>query len=202
VGPYDRYAIRWGYAPVDGARTPDDERPTLDGWARLQDSVPWYRYGGDEGIAGPDPGEATEAVGDADAVRATALGPAQPAPRGAAARAGDDGGARRDVRRPRRDVRPPRRAVGHGARPRGAHPGRRVAAGQGGRAAGAVYVPVGARRQREAVAFLNAHAFATPAFLLDPEVLSRIEAQGAWTAWGARSAACSPCCSTTPACSA
>jgi hypothetical protein len=41
-----------------------------------------------------------------------------------------------------------------------------------------VYVPVGARRQREAVAFLNAHAFATPAFLLDPEVLSRIEAQG------------------------
>ena len=32
------------------------------------------RDGGDEGLQGPDPGEANEAVGDQDAVRATALG--------------------------------------------------------------------------------------------------------------------------------
>ena len=25
IGPYDKYATHWGYAPIPGARTPDDE---------------------------------------------------------------------------------------------------------------------------------------------------------------------------------
>jgi hypothetical protein len=74
VGPYDKYAIMWGYRPIPDARTPDDERATTDGWSRMQDSVPWYRFGGDEGLFGPDPGEANEAVGDQDAVKATGYG--------------------------------------------------------------------------------------------------------------------------------
>jgi hypothetical protein len=63
-----------GLRAVPGATTPDAERPTLNRWAGMQDTIPWYRYGGDEGLQGPDPGEANEAVGDEDAVRATALG--------------------------------------------------------------------------------------------------------------------------------
>jgi hypothetical protein len=43
---------------------------------------------------------------------------------------------------------------------------------------GPVFRPVEARRQREAVAFLNQKAFTTPTFLLDPTVLRRFEAQG------------------------
>ena len=31
---YDKYAIMWGYKPIPGARTPDEERPTLEQWAR------------------------------------------------------------------------------------------------------------------------------------------------------------------------
>src|SRR5205814_2792244 len=26
VGPYDKFAIMWGYKPIGGAKTPDDER--------------------------------------------------------------------------------------------------------------------------------------------------------------------------------
>ena len=70
VGPYDKFAVKWGYAPIAGAKSPEDEKKTLDEWARMQDSVPWYRFGG----GAVDPGEQSEAVGDADAVKATRLG--------------------------------------------------------------------------------------------------------------------------------
>lgn len=42
-----------------------------------------------------------------------------------------------------------------------------------------IYTPVNAERQREAVAFLNKHAFQTPQSLIDPSVLARLEPNGA-----------------------
>lgn len=47
LGPYDYYAIHWGYARVPGAKTPRDEVPTLNRWA-AQWTNPLYRYAGDE----------------------------------------------------------------------------------------------------------------------------------------------------------
>jgi len=47
LGPYDYYAIHWGYAPVRGARTPQDEVPTLRRWASVW-SNPLYRFANDE----------------------------------------------------------------------------------------------------------------------------------------------------------
>ena len=44
VGPYDKYAVRWGYRPILDARSPEDERATLDQWAREQDDTPWFRF--------------------------------------------------------------------------------------------------------------------------------------------------------------
>ena len=44
VGPYDKWAIMWGYKPIPGARTPDEERPTLEKWILAQDTIPWYRF--------------------------------------------------------------------------------------------------------------------------------------------------------------
>jgi hypothetical protein len=73
IGPYDLWATKWGYAPIPTARTSDDERAVLDQWAREQDTKPWLRFS-TSGAAGTDPGDLTEAVGDADAVRATELG--------------------------------------------------------------------------------------------------------------------------------
>jgi hypothetical protein len=72
VGPYDHFAVKWGYAEIPGAQTPEDELPTLDRWARMQDTIPWLRYTTEE--SPNDPYALTEAVGDEDAVRASMLG--------------------------------------------------------------------------------------------------------------------------------
>ena len=68
VGPYDRFAVHWGYAPIAGA-----EKATLDEWARQQDATPWLRFSNMDSD-GADPGDQTEAVGDQDPVAATRLG--------------------------------------------------------------------------------------------------------------------------------
>jgi hypothetical protein len=73
IGPYDLWATMWGYKPIPNAKTSDEEKPTLDEWAREQDKTPWYRFS-TSGSAGSDPGELTEAVGDGDAVKSTTLG--------------------------------------------------------------------------------------------------------------------------------
>jgi hypothetical protein len=178
VGPYDAFAVRWGYAPIADATTPEAERPTLDRWARQQDSVPWLRFASDAGILGADPGEANEAVGDDDAVRSTALG-------------------LRNIRRVMKLVEPATTArpgdtyddleemygrligqwateLGHVARIPGGESKQAKVVGQ----AGAVYSTIPAARQRAAVAFLNENAFATPTYFLDPSILRKIEPAG------------------------
>ncbi|GAC1658069.1 MAG: zinc-dependent metalloprotease [Vulcanimicrobiaceae bacterium] len=50
LGPYDYYAIHWGYAKIPNARTPQDEVPTLQRWASVW-SDPRYRYENDEDVA-------------------------------------------------------------------------------------------------------------------------------------------------------
>jgi hypothetical protein len=49
IGPYDYYAIKWGYANIPGAKTPEDEVPTLRKWAQAW-SNPWTRYASDEDV--------------------------------------------------------------------------------------------------------------------------------------------------------
>jgi hypothetical protein len=44
IGPYDKWATMWGYAPIPGAKTPEEEKPTLDKWAREQDTKPYLRF--------------------------------------------------------------------------------------------------------------------------------------------------------------
>ena len=74
VGPYDMWATHVGlHADPRMPRLRTRRRPTLDQWAREQDDTPWFRFS-TAGAAGSDPGELTEAVGDADALKSTALG--------------------------------------------------------------------------------------------------------------------------------
>src|SRR5260370_42422505 len=54
LGPYDYYAIHWGYARIPGALTPEDEVPTLNRWAQ-QWTNPWYRFASDVHAGGPHP---------------------------------------------------------------------------------------------------------------------------------------------------
>jgi hypothetical protein len=50
LGPYDYYAVHWTYAPIPGAKTPEDELPTLRRWAAAW-SDPRYRYASDEDVS-------------------------------------------------------------------------------------------------------------------------------------------------------
>ncbi len=73
VGPYDRFAIEWGYRPLSEADSPREEIPLLDRMAARQVEAPWLRYGGEDGPAGVDPTVKVEAIGS-DPVESTALG--------------------------------------------------------------------------------------------------------------------------------
>jgi hypothetical protein len=70
IGPYDKYSIKWGYRPIVEAGSSDDERTTLDRWIRDRYDDPIYFFGNPSGT---DPTSLTEAVGD-DAMRAGEYG--------------------------------------------------------------------------------------------------------------------------------
>jgi hypothetical protein len=47
IGPYDYHVIRWGYAPIPGAASPEAEVPTLNAWAAAAVDAK-YRFASDE----------------------------------------------------------------------------------------------------------------------------------------------------------
>jgi len=176
IGPYDKWATHWGYAPIPGARTADDELPTLDRWAREQDATPWFRFNV-AGSGGSDPGDQSEAVGDADAVKATGWGIASlkqvvPLIMEAGAKPGNDYEDLDLIYG--RVVGQWRTELGHVANVIGGSQAQEKYAGQ----AGVRFTPLSKARQKEAMQFLVREAFATPNFLIVPEILNRIEVEG------------------------
>lgn len=180
IGPYDKFAIHWGYAPIPEAKTSDDETKTLNAWAREQDNSPWLRFS-TAGSDGADPGENTEAVGDGDAVYATTLGlknlkrvmdnlllPAT-------THEGDDWDDLEQVYG---------RALGQWSTELNhvtAIIGGSDSQDKHGGQPGVRFTAVPKARQKAAVKFLNENAFATPQMFLNPEILRRIEPAGALT---------------------
>ncbi|MCB0711044.1 MAG: zinc-dependent metalloprotease [Ignavibacteriae bacterium] len=73
LGPYDKYAINWGYRLLTEAATPEDELATLDRWIREKENDPIYRFGYQQGFAPIDPRSQTEDIGN-DAMEASRLG--------------------------------------------------------------------------------------------------------------------------------
>lgn len=174
VGPYDRFAVKWGYAPVPGARTPDEEKPALDQLARMQDSIPWFRFTTPD--VPNDPGQVTEAVGDAEAVYSSTL-------------------ALRNLDRvmvllipaaekPGEDYSRLQELYGNAVQQWGRYNGH-VAAVIGGvesrelLGTGERFVPIPREKQREAMQWLRENAFATPRRFIRGDILMRIEPEGA-----------------------
>ncbi|MCK5736014.1 MAG: zinc-dependent metalloprotease, partial [Spirochaetaceae bacterium] len=73
LGPYDLFAIDWGYRPIPDAETPDDEVITLDKRAGRQIDNPFLAFGGEDYSSLVDPGVLTENLGS-DRIEATGLG--------------------------------------------------------------------------------------------------------------------------------
>ena len=181
VGPYDKYAIMWAYKEIPGARSTEAERPTLEQWSRMQDTVPWFRFSANNAFGGF--GTQSEAVGDADPVKSTALGFKNIARVmgyvvSAGSRPGEDNALLKELYD---------RTVGQWATEAG-HPVTVIAGGtvqyKSGSQTGAVYVPLSRARQEQAMRFLNESVFNVPSYLIRPDIASRIEAEGMLTRVG------------------
>jgi len=175
IGPYDKYAIMWGYKPIPSATSTDAERPTLDQWARMQDSIPWYRFSENNEAGGF--GTLTEAVGDADPVKSTGYG-FKNLERvvgyidGAATERGEDNSDLREIYD--RTVNQWATEANHVTTVVG---GAEVQYKSGSQP-GAVYTPLSRARQADAIRFLNDNVFKTPTFLIRADIARRIEADG------------------------
>jgi hypothetical protein len=180
IGPYDKWATIWGYKPIDGSKSPEEEKKTLDDWAREQDKTPWYRFTTARS-RGADPGELTEAVGDADAVKASTLGLKnlkRVADMLLTATQTDKGEPYDDLEEVYNAmIGQWRLEMGHVAAIVAGFNTQQKHVGQDG----AIFTPLPKERQIEAVSFLSDNVFATPAWILNPDILRRIEPNGALT---------------------
>lgn len=175
IGPYDKWAVKWGYTYFPDAHSPDDERTTLDTWTLERAGDPLYRFG--KQTYNPiDPRSQAEDLGD-NAMKASAYGIQNlqrilPKLVEWTHEAGKD---YEDLEELYKQV------IGQWYRYMG-----HVSSNIGGmyenyktyEQEGAVYEPVAAETQHEAVQFLNEQAFKTPEWMLNKDVLRRFEGTG------------------------
>ncbi len=177
IGPYDTFAMKWGYTPIPEAKTSEQEKPTLDTWARAQDTTPWLRFS-TAGAGGSDFGELTEAVGDADAIKSSAMGVKnlqRVAKMLMPATTSKTGEPYEDLSELYgRMLAQWTLEMNHVAAIVGGFSSQTKYVGQEGR----IFTPVAKERQRLAMSFLAENAFATPKWAIDPEILRRIEPTG------------------------
>lgn len=177
VGPYDHFSVKWGYSVFPGTTGPDDERPMLDALARQQDTVPWFRYGVPDDFGAIPYTAYSEAVGDQDALKSSELGLRNlkrliPMLLPATTQATEDvsytkEGYNRILGQYTNEMRHVAAIVGSsdGQEKYGSQPGAR-------------FTPIPRERQRAAVQFVHANVFQTPTWLLDPQILRRLEPEG------------------------
>lgn len=71
MGPYDHYAVNWGYRVIPQANTPEAEVATLNKWIMEKAGDPKFKFGRQS--SNFDPQSQTEAIGN-DAVKASTYG--------------------------------------------------------------------------------------------------------------------------------
>ncbi|WMN06668.1 zinc-dependent metalloprotease [Marivirga arenosa] len=175
MGPYDKYAINWGYRYLADAETKEDEKATLDEWILEKAGNPWYEFGSGYGVA--DPRANRESLGD-NHVKASEYGLAnlKKVVPNLVEWTSEDGKGYEELAEVYREL---------GYMWWGYN--RHVIANVGGiyetrktsNQEGVVYEHVPADIQRNAVAFLNEHTFTNHEWLLNKDILQRIEDDGA-----------------------
>lgn len=175
IGPYDLWAITYGYKLIPNVTDPDIEKPVLNSWIKEKSGDLKYRYGQQQGQV-LDPSAQTEDIGD-DAIKASELGIAnlKRIVPNLIKWSQEDGKDYADLKELYGQVIGQlQRYMGH------------VIANVGGvyeydktyDEAGAIYTPVAKEKQTRAVAFVNNQLFKTPMWLVDNDILQRIESAG------------------------
>jgi hypothetical protein len=173
IGPYDLFAVEWGYRPIPGAKTPDAEKAALNAIAARQEKEPYLRFGDPSNI---DPTAQTEDLGN-DPVLAAKYG-MQNLQRvsgmlvTATTKEGEDYSTLRELYNEVFGQRS--RELGHVAGLIGGVVETRHVAGQESK----VYVPVDRPKQKEAMDYLLKEGFRTPKEYIRPEILVLIEPTG------------------------
>ena len=174
IGPYDHYAINWGYRVIPKAKSPDDEKATLDRWIAEHADDPMYRFGSRTGW---NPDAQTEDMGD-DPVKSSGYGVAnlkRVAPN-LVEWTKTPGENFDDLEELYGElVGQWNRYVGHVITLVGGRYQNAKSTDQGE----PIYTPVTRDNQEEAVRFVIDEAFESPTWLADMEILRRIEHAGA-----------------------
>ncbi len=172
IGPYDKYSIEWGYRPIPGA-SPEEQKPLLREWIREHEGDPMYMFGNPSAT---DPTSQTEAIGS-DAMEAGTYGIENlkrilPRITEWAYQEGEPWDTPDELYG--QVLAQWNRYMGHVTTNIGGVTHTRKAQGQ----EGPVYEPVPAETQRRAMAFLAEQAFATPQWMIERDLLSRVEHGG------------------------
>lgn len=172
IGPYDYFAVQWGYRQYESAAA---EKAGCRALVAAQLDDPKLRFG--DPNASEDPTQQTEDLGN-DPIRATELG-LKNLRRvtsylvKATCKEGEDYRLLRNMYE--QVIAQRNRELGHVANLVGGMHKKNFRFGDADR----VWHPIDRARQKEAIEFLNEHAFKTPKELLDPDILWRLETNGA-----------------------
>jgi hypothetical protein len=174
IGAYDIYAIRWGYRPIPDANSATAEKPTLDAWVKEANKDRTFLYGSSRPY---DPTSPSEALSD-NPVRASEYGIAnlQRVVPNLIEWSYQEGQPYDQLEELYNQV------IGQWNRYMG-----HVTTMVGGvyrtsktyDQEGPIYEIVPKARQEDAMTFLAEQAFATPNWMIDEDILTRIEHAGA-----------------------
>ena len=171
LGPYDKFAIEWGYKPL-GKKTADEEIPELDLMAARHIKEPLLKFGGEDFAAFLDPEVLTENIGR-ERIPATRLSLAsiERASRkliAATTRLGEDYETLEQTYT--RLVNQRSSYLSSVVKMIGGVRETRYLGGRGGE----TFTRTTPQEQHEAIRFLLDEALVTPKWLVDPQVLNRI----------------------------
>lgn len=175
IGIYDKYSIEWGYRPILDADSPEDELPTLRKWIDDKKGDPLYRYGR-QGNSN-DYTAQSEDLGD-DAMKASTYGinNLKTITENLRKWTYVEGSDYTELEEMYGEVQSQfNRYMGHVSRYVGGVKEDYKSVDQ----EGVVYTHAPKEKQKEAVAFLNKQLFSTPEWMLDKEILDRLQDYGA-----------------------
>ena len=175
IGPYDKYAISWGYRPILG-KTAKEEKETLNKWITDKADNPMFRFGHQQVVNVIDPSSQTEDLGD-DAIKASTYGIKnlkRILPR-LEEWTTKDGETYNELGTMYGQLLSQyNRYMGHVSSNIGGVYEHYKAVGQDG----AVYTHVDKNHQRNALKFINKQLFATPKWLLDKNIFDKTQYSG------------------------